>query len=97
MVLFIRDNECFEPRVQNYLDYFEKHNIDYHVLAWNRNGTAKSNPKITFFERRAEYGKRLKNIPNKLFWMFFVIKGIIKHRKECKVIHACDIDAILPA
>ena len=97
MILFIRDNECFEPRVKNYLQYFEEHNIKYHVIAWNRNGTAKDNASITFFQRRAEYGKRLANIPNKIMWMLFVVKEIYRQRKECVAIHACDIDAILPA
>lgn len=97
MIIFIRDNECFEPRVQNYLHYFDEHSIDYHVLAWNRNGTAKPNEKITFFQRRAEYGKRIANIPNKIAWMFFVVKEIWKYRKKCYSIHACDIDAVLPA
>lgn len=97
MIIFIRDNECFEPRVQNYLHYFVENSIDYHVLAWNRNGTAKPNEKITFFQRRAEYGKRIANIPNKITWMFFVVKEIWKQRKTCIAIHACDIDAILPA
>lgn len=97
MVLFIRDNECFEPRVRNYLQYFNEHNIDHHVIAWNRNGNAKKDEHITFFERRAEYGKRIANIPNKIAWMWFVVKEIIHRRRECTVIHACDIDAILPA
>lgn len=97
MVIFIRDNECFEPRVRNYFHYFDEHNIDYHVIAWNRNGTAKEEKNITFFQRRAEYGKRIKNIPNKIFWMLFVMKEILKYRKQCTAIHACDIDAILPA
>lgn len=97
MIIFIRDNECFEPRVKNYLGYFDSHNIDYHVIAWNRNGSAEKNKNITFYEQKAEYGKRLLNIPKKIGWMFFVMKEIIKNRKECKVIHACDIDAILPA
>ena len=97
MVLFIRDNECFEPRVKNYLHYFDTHGIPYHVIAWNRNGTAQHDEHITFFQRRSEYGKRIKNIPNKLLWMFFVMSQIRKHRKECTAIHACDIDAILPA
>lgn len=97
MILFIRDNECFEPRVQNYLQYFDTNHIDYHVIAWNRNGTAKEHPKITFFQRRAEYGKRIANIPNKVMWMLFVVKEVFKHRKKCKAIHACDIDAVLPA
>lgn len=97
MILFIRDNECFEPRVQNYLRYFEEHDIEYHVLAWNRNGMAQKNPHITFFEKRAEYGKRIANIPNKIAWMFYVIKECISRRHEYTAIHACDIDAILPA
>ncbi len=97
MILLIRDNECFEPRVKNYVRYFEEHNIPYHIIAWNRNGTAQPNEHITFYEKRAEYGKRLGNITKKLGWMWFVIRKVISHRKEYKVIHACDIDGILPA
>lgn len=97
MILFIRDNECFEPRVQNYLHYFDEHKIEYHVLAWNRNGSAPENDKITFFNRRSDYGKRVANIPNKIAWMLFVMKGIWKYRNEKILIHACDIDAVLPA
>lgn len=97
MILLIRDNECFEPRVRNYLRYFDEHDIPYHVIAWNRNGTAKPDEHITFYERRAEYGKRLANIPNKLGWMCFAMKQIRLHRKNCVAIHACDIDGILPA
>lgn len=97
MILLIRDNECFEPRVRNYIRYFETHNIPYHVIAWNRNGTAQPDPNITFFQRRAEYGKRLANIPNKILWMLFVMQQVFRHRKTCTAIHACDIDAILPA
>lgn len=97
MILLIRDNECFEPRVRNYLRYFEELGIEYKVIAWNRNGTAKPNDRIIFYERRAEYGKRTANISKKLGWMFFVFKQIYINRKKCEVIHACDIDGILPA
>ena len=97
MILFIRDNECFEPRVRNYFHYFDEHQIDYKVIAWNRNGSAKPEEHICFFKRRSEYGKRIKNIPNKIAWMFFVMKEIFKNRATCTAIHACDIDAIIPA
>ena len=50
MVLFIRDNECFEPRVKNYLNYFDDNNIDYKVIAWNRNGSAKPKNNFVFFQ-----------------------------------------------
>lgn len=97
MILLIRDNECFEPRVQNYIQYFSAHGIPFHVIAWNRNGTARPDPNITFFQRRAEYGKRIANIPNKVLWMLFVMQQVFRHRKDCTAIHACDIDAVLPA
>lgn len=97
MILLIRDNECFEPRVKNYLRYFDAHNIPYRVIAWNRNGSAKPDDRIVFYQRRAEYGKRIANIPNKIGWMFFAMKEIWRNRKECEAIHACDIDGILPA
>ncbi len=97
MILFIRDNECFEPRVQNYLRYFKENNIPYKVIAWNRTGTAVPDENIQFFQRRAEYGKRIANIPNKAAWMYYVFKEIYRNRKDCELIHACDIDAVLPA
>ena len=97
MILLIRDNECFEPRVKNYLRYFEAHKIPYRVIAWNRNGTAQPDEHIVFYQRRAEYGKRIANIPNKIGWMLFAMKEIWRNRKECDAIHACDIDGILPA
>lgn len=97
MILLIRDNECFEPRVKNYLRYFESHNIPYRVIAWNRNGTAKPDEHIVFYQRRAEYGKRITNIPNKIGWMGFVVKEVWRNRKNCDAIHACDIDGVLPA
>lgn len=97
MVLFIRDNECFEPRVKNYLNYFDKNKIDYKVIAWNRNGSAETRGNYIYLQKRAEYGKKWKNAPNKLIWLFFVAKQIFKNRKQCHVIHACDFDAITPA
>lgn len=97
MILLIRDNECFEPRVQNYLHYFKNNNIDYRVIAWNRNGSAQEDDHIDFFQKRAAYGKRIKNIPNKLLWMLYVNKMIWKYRKNIEAIHACDIDAAIPA
>ena len=97
MILLIRDNECFEPRVKNYIHFFKTHNISYRVIAWNRNGTAKPDDRITYYQKQAEYGKRIANIPCKIGWMLFVMKEIWRNRKECHAIHACDIDGILPA
>lgn len=97
MIILIRDNECFEPRVKNYIGYFNRHNIDYKIIAWNRNGLAEQDEHIVFYEKRAEYGKRILNIPKKIGWMLFVVKTLFSNIGNCDMIHACDIDAILPA
>lgn len=97
MILLIRGNECLEPRVQNYKHYFEEHNIPFHIVGWNRSGNNISDSNTTYYMRKAQYGKRIANIPNKTAWMIFAAKQIVKYRKQVSVIHACDIDAILPA
>lgn len=97
MILLIRNNEGFEPRVKKYIAYFKKHNLPYKFIGWNRNGSAKYDSDSVFFERRSIYGRRIKNIPVKLMWMFFVIKEIYKVRREVELVHACDIDAVIPA
>lgn len=96
MILLIRDNECFEPRVKNYLGFFDTHNIPYRVIGWNRNGTAETKAHFSFYQRQAEYGKRIANIPNKIGWMVYAAKEAYIHRKEYEVIHACDMDAAFP-
>ena len=82
MVVLIRDNECFEPRVQNYINYFETQKIPYHVIAWNRNGAAEKRENFSFFEKRAEYGKRIRNIPPKIAWMSYVFKEITIYKNK---------------
>lgn len=57
----------------------------------------KKDSKFVFFEKKAEYGKGIYNIHNKILWMFYVMFYTIKLRKEYSVIHACDLDAILPS
>ena len=97
MIIFIRDNECFEPRLNNYLNFLSEKNINYKIIAWNRNGKAINKDNISFFKKRAKYGTMYKNIPNKIQWMIFVFKEILRLRDNYDVIHACDIDAALPA
>ncbi len=97
MVLLIRDNECFEPRVKNYLQYYQKHNIAYHVIGWNRDGSANPDPKATYYQKPAQYGKMMGNFGKKVLWMLYVMKQIFHHRKTVNVVHACDYDVAIPA
>ena len=43
------------------------------------------------------YYMQSQNIPNKIMWMFFVFKELFNLKNKYDVIHACDIDAALPA
>jgi len=97
MVVIIRSNEVNpDPRVQKYVDYLESKSIDHIILGWNRIGIAANKNNYIYFERRAKYGMRFKNILNKLLWFKFIIRYLIFNKKNYEIVHACDFDTALP-
>lgn len=97
MIIIIKDNECFEPRLNIYTSFFEKEDKEYLVLGWNRSGKANHDKRHVFYEKRALYGTKIRNIPKKVAWMFFVFNQLWKNRNKCSVVHACDVDAAIPS
>ncbi len=87
-----------DPRVQKYIDYFNKNQIDYCILAWDRMGKGLCDTEqIKYFREIADYGAGKKNLLKKLKWMYFVFSNLKKEVKNIRVVHACDFDAALPA
>ncbi|OMF59360.1 hypothetical protein BK139_13240 [Paenibacillus sp. FSL R5-0490] len=98
MILLIRSNDLNpDPRAQKYIDFFEKENIEYNVLGWDRLGNALNKKEYTYYNRRAEFGKKLLNIKNKLLWFVFIFKYLFENKNEYKIVHACDFDTAFPA
>jgi len=98
MVIIIRSNEVNpDPRVQKYVDFMKSKGIPYIILAWNRGGNTIHKENCVYFERNAQYGAGIRNIPKKIMWFLFVIHYLVKHKNEYTVVHACDFDAAFPA
>lgn len=98
MIILIRSNDANpDPRLQKYINYLEREGQAYKVIAWNRSKNAMNKANYIYFNLNAEFGLRYKNIPKKAKWFMFVISQLIKHKKKLKVIHACDLDTMIPA
>ena len=97
MVILIRDNECIEPRIKTYENFLLKENIPFITLGWDRKGICSDDEHHIFFKKRAAYGKKIFNIIPKIEWMLFVYKQLKKRKGNIEVIHACDVDAVIPS
>jgi len=50
-----------------------------------------------YYKRASSYGMRFGNLKNLFGFNWFLLKNLIKRRKEYKIIHAADFDTIIPA
>ena len=97
MVVLIRDNECIEPRIKTYENFLMKSGIHFVTLGWDRKGISSDDEHHIFFKKPAAYGKKIFNIIPKLEWMLFVNRQLRKLKGKIDVIHACDVDAVIPS
>lgn len=98
MVVFIRSNDITpDPRLQKYLSFLDEKNIEYMVLAWDREKKNVIKKNTIFFRLPAKYGQRYKNIPKKILWFLFILKNLYINRKKYSIVHACDLDTCIPA
>lgn len=100
-VVLIRSLHCDpEPRVERVINVLRNLACKYTVLAWDR--MKKSLP----FETKergqyirsqipAQYGSGLRNIIPMMKWQLWVLTELYRIRPT--VIHACDLDALIPA
>lgn len=98
MIVLLRANDIItDSRVLKYLNFFEKSKINYRIIGWNRDGNNNKKNNTYFFEKKAGYNLGKKAILNRFLWNLFLLKKLIKIRKQYKIIHACDFDTVLPA
>ena len=98
MVILLRCNDLNpDPRVDKYIDYYESNGIKYKLIGWNRGNEKIVKKNTIFYEEKAVYGGKSKNIIKKIKWGLFLIKELIINLKEYEVIHACDVDTAFPA
>ncbi|WP_373598233.1 glycosyltransferase [Paraclostridium bifermentans] len=98
MVILLRCNDLNpDPRVDKYIKFYEENNIEYLLVGWNRSGEKINKKNTIYFEEKALYGARLKNIFKKIKWNMFLVKTLVSKKDEYNVIHACDFDTALPS
>lgn len=100
MVLFLRCNEVvFDSRAMKYLKFYNDNNIPYRIIGWDRQGNAKGTPENSiYFQRKAGFNVGgITAVINRILWMLFLIKTLVKTGKKGDVLHACDLDCAFPA
>lgn len=96
-VLLFRSNNIFASRVQKYINYYTRENIDYTAVGWDRKCEGLSRENFEFLKYAAGVNVGgFKAIKNHCKWMMFVFKYLKKH-PEVTFIHACDLNSSFPA
>lgn len=86
-----------DSRFEKYTQYLMANKVPYITLCWDRYGVKNSDESHLFYKKPSKYGLRFKNVAGLLGFNWFLVKTLIKRRKEYNVIHAADFDTIIPA
>jgi len=98
MIVLIRCNDIIsDSRARKYLDFYQRQDIDYRVIAWDRLGTSDPLPHTVYCPAKSKYNQGgLAAIVDRLKWMWFILKTLFSFKRDLKI-HACDLDAAFPA
>lgn len=97
-ILIIRSLDILtDTRVQRYEKWYKENNLSYHVLGWDRTNQNITRTNTSYYTLIAGYNMGIEGIKYRMKWNGYVLKYLIRHRKEYDVIHACDFDTILPS
>lgn len=99
MIIITRSNGIYSsPRIEKYINFFEKEKIKYLAIGWDRKGENLYRENTIYFRKKTGY-----NIGGfeasyyRILWMLFLMKTFYRYRKDIKMIHAFDLDAAYPA
>ena len=98
MVIFLRSNEIeYDPRLQKYIGFLNKKQINYLVIGWDRESSGKLVKNIIFYRKKTGYNLGRKAILSRIYFMWFLFLNLIKMKDKYSIIHACDFDTVIPA
>lgn len=99
MVILIRCNDIVsDPRAMKYVRFLKEKGIDYSLIGWDRDGTNENIPNAILWRKEAGYNVGgINAVRNRLGWMLFVLKHLLKFGRKDVVLHGCDIDSAFPA
>jgi hypothetical protein len=101
MVVFLRSiHASVDSRLTRYVMALEKVGRDALVIQWARGGSGEfpaKRTKFSSFSLKAGLGGGWKNALALIFWMAWAFSVLFKERKNTEVVHAIDLDTVLPA
>lgn len=99
MILITRSNEIYSsPRIEKYINFFDENKIEYTVIGWDRINKDLNRKNTVYFKLKSQFNLGgVKAATHRIKWMFFLIKQLLKNKKEITVIHAFDLDTAFPA
>lgn len=98
MICFVRCSNIREDiRLNKYVQACRDRKLDVFAITWDRLKVGRYEEFEIPFKMYAPYGRRWKNLFNKILWQFFICYHLFWRRKRYNVIHACDFDTMLPA
>lgn len=86
-----------DSRFQKYTWFLEKKKIPFWAFCWDRNCKKQDAEQYIYYHKEARYGMRSGNLKKLLGFNFFILRQLIKRRKDISIIHAADFDTVLPA
>lgn len=97
-VLIIRSLDISsDSRVQRYEKYLKKYKLPYTVLGWDRENKNLKRKNTDYCTIQAGYNLGTGGIKYRIKWNIYVLKYLLKNKKNYNIIHACDFDTVLPA
>lgn len=98
MVVFIRCNDIVsDSRAKKYIDFYDRHQIEYCIIAWDRLGNSQHLPRTIYCPYLSQYEQGgIRAIIDRIKWMSFILRTLFSFHQTLRI-HACDLDAAFPA
>ena len=97
-VILLRSQDIFsDSRVLKYEEWYKKNDITYRIIGWNRRGKRLRRENTEYYMGIAGFQQGEKGIIGRIKWNYFLLRYLLAHRDEYRVIHACDFDTVMPA
>jgi len=106
-IIFIRNSDFqFDSRMRRAANTALKLGMNVIVLSWIRDKSqnhpdviqlANGVVRVKYYYKTAPFGKGLKNIINLIQFNIWIYNQLRKLRNEYEIIHACDLDVVLPS
>ena len=97
-ILMLRSqNIVSDSRVLRYENWFQKHDISYRIVGWDREQSGIERENTIYCRIKAGFQQKSKAIIGRIKWNAWLMKYLYGSRKSYRIIHACDFDTVLPA